>query len=73
MEEPFITTGDLIPRYPMEGAPEPAESTPADPIPAEESKPVKKESELDIPSWLENLELDEDSQETAVAWSGKYA
>ena len=23
---------------------------------------------MDIPSWLKNLELDEDSQETAVAW-----
>ncbi len=31
------------------------------------SKP-KEEPDLDIPSWLENLELDEDSQETAVAW-----
>lgn len=27
-----------------------------------------KEPEIDIPSWLKNLELDEDSQETAVAW-----
>ncbi len=29
--------------------------------------PSEKEP-LDIPTWLENLELDEDSQETAIAW-----
>jgi pilus assembly protein FimV len=27
-----------------------------------------EEPEPDVPSWLKNLELDEDSQETAVAW-----
>ena len=32
-----------------------------------ESDPAE-ESELDVPSWLENLKYDEDSQETAVAW-----
>lgn len=31
------------------------------------SDPIE-EPALDVPSWLENLELDEDSQETAVAW-----
>jgi len=31
------------------------------------SDPIE-EPDLDVPSWLKNLELDEDSQETAVAW-----
>ncbi len=31
------------------------------------SDPIE-ESDFDVPSWLKNLELDEDSQETAVAW-----
>jgi len=36
---------------------------------AQEEKPASiDEPELDVPSWLKNLELDEDSQETAVAW-----
>lgn len=37
------------------------EQTPAD-------LPFPEGEKIDVPSWLENLELDEDSQETAVAW-----
>lgn len=63
VDEPFITTGDLVPPPSMQP-------------PADESEPDQKEEpakatgapDFDIPSWLENLELDEDSQETAVAW-----
>ncbi len=38
--------------------------------PVESDKPSSSPSEphLDIPSWLKDLELDEDSQETAVTW-----
>ncbi len=62
-EGSFITTGDLIPRIPQKEDTEPAE-----PVPVEKTEIKKSTSELDIPSWLKNLELDEDSQETAVAW-----
>ena len=62
-EGSFITTGDLIPRTPPEEV-----STPPAPDPVDEPKSEKSEPELDIPSWLKNLEMDEDSQETAVAW-----
>ena len=35
----------------------------------EEQDPIDKDEPIvDVPSWLKNLELDEDSQETAVAW-----
>ncbi len=33
-----------------------------------EDLPFPEGDKIDVPSWLENLELDEDSQETAVAW-----
>jgi len=33
-----------------------------------EDLPFPEGEKIDVPSWLENLELDEDSQETAVAW-----
>jgi len=35
---------------------------------AENKSDPNEDTELDVPSWLKNLELDEDSQETAVAW-----
>jgi hypothetical protein len=35
---------------------------------AENKSDPNEDPELDVPSWLKNLELDEDSQETAVAW-----
>ena len=62
-EGSFITTGDLVPRTPPEEI-----STPSVPDPVDEPDSDNSEPELDIPSWLKNLELDEDSQETAVAW-----
>ena len=62
-EGSFITTGDLVPRTPPEKTPEPPE-----PDPVDEPETDKSSPDLDIPSWLKNLELDEDSQETAVAW-----
>lgn len=56
VDEPFITTGDLVPPPSMQ-------------MPSEEEQPEEtREESFDIPTWLENLELDEDSQETAVAW-----
>jgi len=57
---------DLIPIAPTEEEstiPEVAKTVPID-IPEE----VSDEPSGDVPSWLKNLELDEDSQETAVAW-----
>ncbi|HDN05072.1 MAG TPA: hypothetical protein ENF27_03960 [Chloroflexi bacterium] len=60
VDEPFITTGDLVPP--------PSMQTPAEEDQPEKPAKVSDPSEFDIPSWLENLELDEDSQETAVAW-----
>jgi competence protein ComEA len=38
--------------------------------PQEESEPASEEDagDFEVPSWLKNLELDEDSQETAVTW-----
>lgn len=63
VDEPFITTGDLVPPPSMRP---PAEEV--EPDQKEEPAKVTEPSEFDIPSWLENLELDEDSQETAVAW-----
>ena len=58
-EEPFITTGDLIPRFPMEGASAPVETTPTEPVPAEpisteptpaeDHKPDKTESGIGYP------------------------
>lgn len=63
VDEPFITTGDLVPPPSMQPPPEEIEPE----QPAEEAKAGPGEG-FDIPTWLENLELDEDSQETAVAW-----
>lgn len=63
MDEPFITTGDLVPPPSMQP---PADT--GEPSEGEEPQEDTGPSEFDIPSWLENLELDEDSQETAVAW-----
>ena len=63
VDEPFITTGDLVPPPSME---QPAKDVISDQ--SEETDTGTPDSGLDIPSWLENLELDEDSQETAVAW-----
>ena len=63
-EGSFITTGDLVPKTPPEEI-----STPPAPIdPDDKTESEQSEPELDIPSWLKNLELDEDSQETAVTW-----
>ncbi len=77
-EGSYITTGDLVPRTPPEEIATPSDQGPADQAPSDqgssEELPVmepetsESEPELDIPSWLKNLELDEDSQETAVAW-----
>ncbi|MCJ7734770.1 MAG: hypothetical protein MUP11_09495, partial [Anaerolineales bacterium] len=44
------------------------ESEPTPPSSAGSAKITKEDPGFDIPSWLENLEMDEDSQETAVAW-----
>ena len=57
---------DLIPIAPLEEEstiPEVAKTVPID-IPEK----APDEPSGDVPSWLKNLELDEDSQETAVAW-----
>ncbi len=69
-EGSYITTGDLIPRTPDEESPPSSETSPVeDAEPAKvEPKVTSSEPEMDIPSWLKNLELDEDSQETAIAW-----
>jgi len=63
VDEPFITTGDLVPP--------PSMQPPAEEPELEQTQEAEKPTEtdgFDIPSWLDNLELDEDSQETAVAW-----
>jgi competence ComEA-like helix-hairpin-helix protein len=65
-EPQSIIEDDMIPISPLDDSPsEPLEpdSPPAD-IPAVKAE----EPEMDVPSWLMNLELDEDSQETAIAW-----
>jgi DNA uptake protein ComE-like DNA-binding protein len=69
-EGSYITTGDLIPRTPLKESPPSSETSPVeDAEPAKvEPKVTSTEPEMDIPSWLKNLEMDEDSQETAVAW-----
>ncbi len=77
-EGSYITTGDLIPRFPPEEVATPSDQSPpeqvtsdqgsSEELPVMEPETPKGEPELDIPSWLKNLELDEDSQETAVAW-----
>ena len=36
--------------------------------PSEQASDDGKKPRFDVPSWFENLKLDEDSQETAVAW-----
>ena len=59
-EGSFITTGDLVPPEDI--------STPPAPDPVDKTESEQSKSELDIPSWLKNLEMDEDSQETAVTW-----
>jgi hypothetical protein len=63
VDEPFITTGDLVPPPSMQPPAKEVE-------PDQKDEPVKSAAAggFDIPTWLENLELDEDSQETAVAW-----
>ena len=69
-EGSYITTGDLIPRTPLEESPPPKETSPAEVAEPAKTEPnvTNSEPEMDIPSWLKNLEMDEDSQETAVAW-----
>jgi len=69
-EGSYITTGDLMPRTPLNESPPSTEASPAaDTEPTKlEPKTTSSEPEMDIPSWLKNLEMDEDSQETAVAW-----
>ena len=65
-ESQAIIEDDLIPIAPVaDSPPDPlvTDSQPAN-IPAAKDK----EPEMDVPSWLMNLELDEDSQETAIAW-----
>ncbi len=61
-----IVDDDLIPISPLEDKDNDLsggiESTSEKPLDDEE-KP-----EFDVPAWFENLKLDEDSQETAVAW-----
>jgi competence ComEA-like helix-hairpin-helix protein len=63
---PAITEDDLIPISPLDDSPpEPLETgSRPEVIPAVKAE----EPEMDVPSWLMNLELDEDSQETAIAW-----
>jgi len=63
---PAITDDDLIPISPLvDSPPDPLETD----IRLEAVPTVKdEEPEMDVPSWLMNLELDEDSQETAIAW-----
>jgi len=69
-EGSYITTGDLIPRTPLKESPPSSETSPAEDAEPVKEEPKVKSSEpgMDIPSWLKNLEMDEDSQETAVAW-----
>ena len=69
-EGSYITTGDLIPKTPLNESPPSPETSPVeDTEPAKvEPKATSNEPEMDIPSWLKNLEMDEDSQETAVTW-----
>jgi len=69
-EGSYITTGDLIPKTPLNESPPSSETSPVeDTEPAKvEPKVTSSEPEMDIPSWLKNLEMDEDSQETAVTW-----
>ena len=75
VDEPFITTGDLVPPPSMEPPvqeqkPEQVEESveTEDTEAADESQAPLDGPDFDIPSWLENLELHEDSQETAIAW-----
>ena len=37
-------------------------------VPEKQAPPKTDDEKTDVPSWLKNLELDEDSQETAIAW-----
>jgi hypothetical protein len=46
----------------------PEEKTSPDNLQTEAPSVTPGEPEPDVPSWLKNLKLDEDSQETAVAW-----
>jgi competence ComEA-like helix-hairpin-helix protein len=55
----------LIPSSPQEETSSPAEF---DAKPESDQIPGEEEPEPDVPSWLKNLKLDEDSQETAVTW-----
>lgn len=61
-----ITEDNLIPISPLDDSPLDPLETGSRPevIPAVKAE----EPEMDVPSWLMNLELDEDSQETAIAW-----
>jgi hypothetical protein len=60
-------TPDPEPEPNPEPEPDPEPKTDPEPVQPEAEKP-SSEPEIDIPSWLKNLEMDEDSQETAVAW-----
>jgi len=61
-----IIEDDLIPISPLDdSSPEDMET---DRLPEDIPAIKAKEPEMDVPSWLMNLELDEDSQETAIAW-----
>jgi competence ComEA-like helix-hairpin-helix protein len=65
-QDKALIDDDLIPISPLEDT---SAEPPAEADPAADAKPLEQdEPELDVPSWLKNLELDEDSQETAVAW-----
>ena len=65
-QDKALIDDDLIPISPLEDT---SAEPPTDAFPAADAKPVDRdEPELDVPSWLKNLELDEDSQETAIAW-----
>jgi len=63
---PAITEDDLIPISPLVDSP--PDSLENDIQPEVIPSVKAEEPEMDVPSWLMNLELDEDSQETAIAW-----
>ena len=58
--------GESIPISPLE---EEVPKPPVDDSVLEKQAPSKTDDQkADVPSWLKNLKLDEDSQETAIAW-----